>query len=171
MVEEGEEEPQAEQQAEIETFEKGESGSSHTYPVQAGSLKKGSYAMLNGFPCRVVEMSSSKTGKHGHAKATIVGIDIFTHKKHEDSAPSSHSIDAPFVTRKEYQLADITSDGFVSCLLENGETKEDLKLPTEEDDQKMVEKLRETFESGKTIIIGVMSAMGIEKIVDFKELS
>ena len=171
MVEEGEDQPQEEPQAEIETFEKGEAGSSHTYPVQAGTLKKGSYAILNGFPCRVVEISSSKTGKHGHAKASIVGIDIFTHKKHEDSAPSSHSIDAPFVTRKEYQLADIGGDGFVSLLKENGEAKDDLKLPIEEEDQKMVEKLRESFESGKTLLVGVMGAMGIEKIVDFKELS
>ena len=171
MVEEGEGEVEQEVPAEIETFETGEAGSSHTYPVQAGTLKKGSYAMLNGFPCRVVEISSSKTGKHGHAKASIVGIDIFTHKKHEDSAPSSHSIDAPFVLRKEYQLADISSDGFISALLENGETKNDLKLPSEEEDQKMVEKIKEAFENGKTLLVGVLCSMGQEKIVDYKELS
>ena len=53
---------------EEETFERGEAGSSHTYPVQAGSLKKGDYAMIKGQPCRVVEITTSKTGKHGHAK-------------------------------------------------------------------------------------------------------
>jgi len=34
--------------------------------------------MLKGFPCKVVDYSTSKAGKHGHAKATIVGVDIFT---------------------------------------------------------------------------------------------
>lgn len=36
-----------------ETFEKTESGASATYPTQAGNLKKGGYAMLGGFPCKV----------------------------------------------------------------------------------------------------------------------
>jgi hypothetical protein len=36
-----------------ETFEKAESGAADSYPCQAGSLKKGGYAILNGFPCKV----------------------------------------------------------------------------------------------------------------------
>lgn len=35
-------------------------------------------------PCKIVEYSISKTGKHGHAKASIVGIDIFDGRKYED---------------------------------------------------------------------------------------
>jgi translation initiation factor 5A len=33
--------------------------------------------LLKGQPCKVIEMTTSKTGKHGHAKANITGIDIF----------------------------------------------------------------------------------------------
>jgi translation elongation factor P/translation initiation factor 5A len=29
-------------------------------------------------PCKIVEMSTSKTGKHGHAKVHMVALDIFT---------------------------------------------------------------------------------------------
>ena len=116
-----------------------------------------------------MELSSSKTGKHGHAKATIVGIDIFTHKKHEDSAPSAHSIDAPFVVRKEYQLTDMKPDGAVSVLLENGDLKEDLNLPKEEEDQKMVGNIRAAFDKGTNVIVGTITAMGQEKIIDFHE--
>jgi translation elongation factor P/translation initiation factor 5A len=32
-------------------------------------------------PCKVSDVSSSKTGKHGHAKCHFVAIDIFNGKK------------------------------------------------------------------------------------------
>ena len=34
--------------------------------------------MIKGHPCKVVDVSHAKPGKHGAAKANIVGIDIFT---------------------------------------------------------------------------------------------
>lgn len=79
-----------------------------------------------------MEITTSKAGKHGHAKASIVGIDIFTDKKLEDSAPTSHNVSVPNVTRKELTLLDIAEDGFISLMNEDGSTKDDLKLP--EDD-------------------------------------
>jgi translation initiation factor 5A len=57
--------------------------------------------MLQGYPCRVVDISTTKAGKHGHAKATIVGVDIFTGKKHEDSCPTSHNMETPIVKKAE----------------------------------------------------------------------
>lgn len=44
------------------------SGASDTYPVQCSSLRKNGYVMIKGRPCKIMEMSTSKTGKHGHAK-------------------------------------------------------------------------------------------------------
>ena len=36
-----------------ETFEKGDAGASHTFPSQAGSLKKGGYIVIKGKACKV----------------------------------------------------------------------------------------------------------------------
>ena len=58
-----------------------------------------------------------------------MAVDIFTDKKYEDSAPTSHNVDCPVVTRKEFNLLDIGADGFVSLMFEDGTTKEDLKVP------------------------------------------
>ena len=73
-------------------------------------------------------MSTSKTGKHGHAKVHMVALDIFTNKKYEDICPSTHNMDVPNVSRKDYQLLDV-DDGFLSLMDDSGETREDLKVP------------------------------------------
>ncbi|XP_064968358.1 eukaryotic translation initiation factor 5A-4 isoform X3 [Musa acuminata AAA Group] len=111
---------------------KADAGASKTYPQQAGTIRKNGYIVIKGRACKVVEVSTSKTGKHGHAKCHFVGIDIFNTKKLEDIVPSSHNCDVPHLTRTDYQLIDISEDGFVSLLTENGNTKDDLRLPTDE---------------------------------------
>lgn len=159
------------------------SGASNTYPVQCSALRKNGYVMIKGRPCKVMEMSTSKTGKHGHAKVHLVALDIFTQKKYEDLCPSTHNIDVPNVTRQEYtvspnllpllshlthcrpQLIDITSDGFVSLMADNADTREDLRLPEGE----IGDKIKEEFEKGSgSVLVTVMSAVGEEQIVAVK---
>ena len=53
-----------------ETFESTDAGSSHTYPMEGGQIRKGGYIMIKGNPCKVSDVSTSKTGKHGHAKVS-----------------------------------------------------------------------------------------------------
>ncbi len=85
--------------------------------------------MLKGYPCKVIEYSTAKPGKHGSAKASIVGIDIFTGKKYEDSMPTAANALVPEITRTEYEVADIDEDDFPSLILPDGNLKTDLKLP------------------------------------------
>jgi translation initiation factor 5A len=111
-------------------FNQGESGASNTFPQQCSSLRKNGFVLIKDRPCKIVEMSTSKTGKHGHAKVNLVGIDIFTQKKYEDICPSTHNMMVPVVVRKEYALLDVTDDGFCSLLDEDkNETRDDIKLP------------------------------------------
>jgi translation initiation factor 5A len=146
---------------------KADAGASKTYPQQAGTIRKSGYIVIKGRPCKVVEVSTSKTGKHGHAKCHFVAIDIFNGKKLEDIVPSSHNCDVPHVNRTEYQLIDISEDGFVSLLTENGGTKDDLRLPT---DDALLVQLKDGFDAGKDIVVTVMSAMGEEQINALKDV-
>lgn len=152
------------------TFDSGNAGSSLTYPMEAGALRKNGHVMLKGHPCKIVEISVSKTGKHGHAKCHVVGIDIFSGKKCEDLCPSTHNMEVPNVSRTEYQLLNVEEEGNVSVLLENGDTKDDLNLPSETaDDTKLVEDLKAAFDDGKNVLVTVLMSMGKEKIVAYKE--
>eukprot|EP00897_Mesotaenium_endlicherianum_P008467 jgi/Mesen1/7649/ME000040S07213 len=147
--------------------QKADAGASKTFPQQAGAIRKGGYLVIKGRPTKVVEVSTSKTGKHGHAKCHFVAIDIFNNKKLEDIVPSSHNCDVPEVIRTDFQLIDISEDGFVSLLTENGETKDDLRLPT---DDSLLSQLKEGFNEGKDLVVTVMSSMGEEQICALKDI-
>lgn len=149
-------------------FQKGDSGAGLTYPCPCNDIKKGGHIMIKEKPCKVSEISVSKTGKHGHAKANITGYDIFTAKKYEDIFPTSHNVDVPFVKKTEYDLIAIADDDTVTYIDENGDNKDDLTLP-EEDENEWVAELRKSEAANKNVLITVMVAMGQEKIVSFRE--
>uniref|UniRef100_A0A2I9LPT6 Eukaryotic translation initiation factor 5A n=1 Tax=Centruroides hentzi TaxID=88313 RepID=A0A2I9LPT6_9SCOR len=140
-------------------------GASATYPVQCSSLRKNGYVMLKNRPCKIMEMSTSKTGKHGHAKVHLVGIDIFTAKKYEDLCPSTHNIDVPNVNRSDFQLIDISDDSYVSLMNDKGDTRDDLKLPEGD----LGQKIKEEFSKDDiSVIVTVLAAVGEEAIVACK---
>jgi len=120
--------------------------------------------MLKGRPCKIVEMSTSKTGKHGHAKVHMVGLDIFTAKKLEDICPSTHNMDVPVVKREDYTFMDIDNEGFLTLMAEGGAVREDLKCPAGE----VGDDLRAGNESGRDMICTVLSACGEECVIQVK---
>ncbi|EEH05937.1 eukaryotic translation initiation factor 5A-2 [Histoplasma capsulatum G186AR] len=148
------------------TFESADAGASATYPMQCSALRKNGFVVIKNRPCKIVEMSTSKTGKHGHAKVHLVAIDIFTSKKLEDLCPSTHNMEVPNVSRKEYQLLDITDDGFLSLMSDDGSLKDDVKLPEGDIGEKIV-KLFRTEEKDTNVV--VLTAMGEEVAMDAKE--
>ncbi|KAI6652647.1 Eukaryotic translation initiation factor 5A-1 [Oopsacas minuta] len=111
-----------------EDFQSGDSGASTTYPKQCSALRKNEHVMLKGHPCKIVEMSTSKTGKHGHAKVHLVGLDMITNKKYEDICPSTHNMNVPKIGRTDYQFTDL-EDGYLALMNDQGEIRNDIKLP------------------------------------------
>merc|ERR1719484_349562 len=139
-----------------ETFESADAGASEVIPMEAGQIRKGGYIVIKNRPCKVVSVSTSKTGKHGHAKCNFVATDIFTGKKLEDIVPSTHGTTVPNVFRSEYTLLD-----------EGGETREDLKMP--ERPEELVKSIREGFDAGDSLILAVVKAMGEEHVMACKK--
>ncbi|XP_073339616.1 eukaryotic translation initiation factor 5A-1-like [Pagrus major] len=147
-------------------FESGSSGASKTFPQQCSSLRKNGHVLLKGRPCKIVEMTTSKTGKHGHAKVHLVGIDIITGKKLEDICPSTHNMDVPHVVRKDYQLCDI-NDGYLSLMNDGGETRDDLKVP----DNDLGLEIKKKFDNEEQIMVTVLKTMDEELAVAIKNMS
>ncbi|KAM6977318.1 eukaryotic translation initiation factor 5A-1-like [Aplochiton taeniatus] len=147
-------------------FTSGESGASATYPMQCSALRKNGYVVLKGRPCKIVEMSTSKTGKHGHAKVNLVGIDIFNNKKYEDMCPSTHNMDVPSIKRSDFQMLGI-NDGFMSLLGDNGDVRDDLRLPEGD----LGKEIEQKFNAADDFMVTVLSAMGDECAVGIKAMN
>jgi translation initiation factor 5A len=147
-------------------FNIGNAGASETIPIKAGSCKKGVHVMLKGNPCKVIDVSTSKTGKHGHAKINITGIDIFSGKKYQESSPTSHNLMQPVITKQDYQLVELDDDDFLTLLDENGSVREDLTLDS--DDNELTSRLKEDFKSGKEIMVTIQKCLQKEKVISYK---
>jgi len=149
-------------------FDSADAGASTTFPMQCSALRKNGFVVIKGRPCKIVDMSTSKTGKHGHAKVHLIALDIFTGKKYEDLCPSTHNMDVPIVTRKEYQLLDISEDGFLSLMDDDGVIKEDVKMP--EQSTELYDKLiKMSRDDGRETNVIIQTAMGEEAVVECKE--
>jgi translation initiation factor 5A len=151
-------------------FEQGDSGSAGIEKIQAGCLKKGSLVMIKGHPCKVMDFSTAKTGKHGAAKAMVTGIDIFTSNKYEGTFSTSENVDAPVTQKKEYTLTFIDDEGYMQLMTDSGDIKEDLKIPEDEWLKDVTDKVKEILAEGKKECqVTIVSSMGMEKLISARE--
>merc|ERR1712151_582001 len=147
-------------------------GASKTVPIRAGEVRKGGYVMLKGKPCKVVEVSISKTGKHGHAKANITGLDVFTGRKYVEISPTSHNMTAPTMFRSEFELVSVNAEGEMELMDAVGTMNNLLRLPKDTHgeftslSQRIMTKHRDVNE-GRAVFVTVLKAMDTEQVVDF----
>ena len=87
-------------------------------PTELGSLKTGSYILLpvsdqpTGDPCRITEFDTSKPGKHGAAKARIVGVGVFDGQKRPHVGPVSMQVHVPLIDKRAGQIISVTGSNF-----------------------------------------------------------
>lgn len=134
------------------------------------ALRKGGHVLIKTHPCKISDMSTSKPGKHGHAKVNLEAYDVFTHQKLVDSGPASHNVDVPVIVKKQYLLLHIVRDGFLSLFsADSGETRDDVRMPDANEIKERIEKL---WKGGKgSVGIVVLAAMGLEMVIEAKDIA
>ncbi len=77
-------------------------------PVDLGSIKEGGNIVIDGEPCRVVEVEKSKPGKHGSAKVRLVAIGIFDGVKRSLVGPADQRVEVPIIEKRSGQVVSIS---------------------------------------------------------------
>ena len=93
-------------------------------PMDLGSLKVGSYIVIDNEPCRIVSYDHSKPGKHGSAKARVSAIGVFDGSKHSMVSPVSASVEVPLIDKRNGQIVSITGSSLEIMDLETFEVFE-----------------------------------------------
>ena len=95
-----------------------------------GSLKKGSYVVLEGAACKVADIQVSRPGKHGHAKVRLTAVGLVDEKKRIVVMPGHDNVDVPIIEKKSAQVLSVQED---TANVMDSETYEtfDLKIPEE----------------------------------------
>ncbi|ADV65178.1 translation initiation factor IF-5A [Desulfurococcus mucosus] len=98
-----------------------------------GNLKIGSFIVIDGEPCRIVEMSRAKTGKHGSAKANVIAIGLFSKAKKTLVAPVDTQVEVPVIEKRVGQIIADMGTMYQVMDMETYETFEVEKDAVEED--------------------------------------
>ena len=73
-------------------------------PVDVGSLKVGRYVIVDDEPCRIVDLTKSKPGKHGSTKARVVAIGVFDGTKRSFVKPVNAQVVVPIIEKRSGQV-------------------------------------------------------------------
>jgi len=116
-----------------------------------GDLRKGSYIIIDGEPCRIVEYSTAKTGKHGSAKAHIIAISLLTGQKKTLVAPVDTRVQVPVIEKRVGQvIADL--GGSVQVL--DMESYETIEIAKPVDDPELANALKAGVNIEYWIVLG-----------------
>ncbi|MEK6837120.1 MAG: translation initiation factor IF-5A [Nanoarchaeota archaeon] len=101
-----------------------------TKTVGGNELKVGSYIIIEGAACKIVNIDISRPGKHGHAKMRIEGIGIIDNRRRVIVMPAHDNIEVPIIEKKTAQVLSVHG---TTATVMDAETYEtfDLEIPEE----------------------------------------
>ena len=98
--------------------------------VSVGSLKKGDTIIIDGHACKITDTSTSRPGKHGHAKVNMMAVGMLDGKKRNLIMPGHDKVEAPIIEKKNGQVLSISGNTANVMDSESYETF-DLEVPEE----------------------------------------
>jgi len=78
--------------------------------AEVRELKPGRYMIIDGEPCKIMGITTSKPGKHGEAKARIEAVGIFDGQKRSVVHPVKHKIQIPMINKAAAQVVSIQGE-------------------------------------------------------------
>ncbi len=120
--------------------------------AQIRSLKVNKFIIIDDEPCKIVDYSKSKPGKHGEAKARIVAVGLFDKQKRSIVQPVTHKVSVPMIDKGTAQVIVLMGD---EVQLMDLDTYETFNIPVPEEFQGKLE-------AGQTI--QYLEAMGRKMI-------
>ncbi|MHB8372738.1 MAG: translation initiation factor IF-5A [Thermoplasmataceae archaeon] len=121
--------------------------------AEVRELKVGRYMLVDDSPCKIMDITTSKPGKHGEAKARIVAIGIFDNQKRSVVFPVKHRVKVPMIEKKNAQVLSIANK---EAQLMDSETFETFLISLGDDE---VDKVKAGTE------VSYWEAMGVKKIM------
>jgi translation initiation factor 5A len=134
---------------------------------KANKIRTGGYLLLKCFPCRVVDIHKSKTGKHGGSKMRFVGIDVFTGKKYEDWFPGTENVEVPEIIKYDLRVTEV-DDKWLTGATNDGSEKT-IALPTSTAMMELVDSIRDKFAEEQPIVVTVLACVGKEGIIRVRD--
>jgi len=97
-----------------------------TEQAEVRELKENRYIVIDGEPCKILSISTSKPGKHGEAKARIEAMGIFDNSKKSVVYPVKHRVQVPIIDKRQAQVVSMMGS---EVQLMDLETYEMFQLP------------------------------------------
>jgi len=120
--------------------------------AEVRELRVNRYIIVDEEPCKIVNISTSKPGKHGEAKARIEAIGIFDKQKRSIVHPVKHKVQVPMIDKRQAQVLALMGNEVQLMDMESYETF-NVPIPDE---------FRDDLEPGKEI--NYLEALGRKKI-------
>ena len=117
------------------------------------TLKVNRYMIIDDEPCKIVNITTSKPGKHGEAKARIEAIGIFDGQKRSVVHPVKHKVHVPMIDKRSAQILSLIGTDAVQLM--DMETYETFEMP-------IPNEYKGKLEPGKEILY--LQALGKKKI-------
>ncbi len=121
--------------------------------VSVGSLKKGDTIIIDGHASKITDMSTSRPGKHGHAKVNLMAVGMIDGKKRNLVMPGHDKVEAPIIEKKNGQVLSVSGNHANIMDSESYETF-DIEIP---------EELKEEVKEGVDVLYWIMMGMKIMK--------
>ncbi len=128
------------------------------YFESAKDIKVGRFILIDGVPCKVVDIDISSPGKHGSAKMRITAMGIFDGQKKTLLQPSHAEVEVPNIKKRKAQVVSVSGE---TAQLMDSDTYEvyELKIPEELEGKVTAGAEVEVMEAmGRKALARVMSA-------------